>query len=105
MAQAGRPSHAVAFHKAMEDTDHSFLREPYISPDWLLLRFRESLPALLALPTLDIVPSTSSLHRLDFAGMTRHFGPCFLRALASKMAVGLRNPVFSATPGLGTAGT
>ena len=80
---------------------HRFLRKPYIRAEWLLLRFREPLAALLALEPPDRVPSATSFHHLDHARVARHFGPCFLRATASKMTVDLDNPAFGAILRLG----
>jgi hypothetical protein len=69
------------------------------------LRLREPLPALLALEPLDAVSPAPSFHHLDFAIVARQFGPCFLRASASKMTVGVSNPAFGAIPRLGPVGS
>ena len=33
IAEMGCSTHAVAFHKAVEDSDHGFFREPHIFPE------------------------------------------------------------------------
>jgi hypothetical protein len=86
----------------MENHSHLLNREPHIGVKRLLLRFREPLAARLTLPALNLVLAVEpSLHHLDSAVVARQFGPCFLRAIASKMTVGLSNPAFGASPRLG----
>jgi hypothetical protein len=79
----------------------AFGQEPHISAERLQLRVLKPLTTRLALPKLNPALVATGFHRLDFAIAARHFGPCFLRAFASKMAVGLSNPAFGASPRLG----
>ena len=59
----------IAFHEAMQDSDYCFFGESNISPEWLLLRLRESLATLLALVTLDLITAFSGLYRFDSADL------------------------------------
>jgi hypothetical protein len=68
----------------MENHADLFLRQAHVCTERFLAQFREPLAALLALPTLRIVPPTSRFHRFDFAIVARHFEPCFLQAKSSK---------------------
>jgi hypothetical protein len=80
VAQSGCSAHGVSFHQAVKNPAHRFLRQAYVSSEWRLTRLRELLTVLLAFPALDIVPTTTSLYRLDLAIVASHFEPCFLRA-------------------------
>lgn len=67
----------------------------------LLLRFRESLAALLALPTLDPVPSVEAgFHHFESAIVVRHFDLAFF-GRKRQNDCGRRNPAFGESPRLG----
>ena len=85
----------------MEDSADCLLRKAYVSAERLLLRLGEALTARLAFEPLDTIAPESSFYHFDFAVVARQFGPCFLRASASKMTVDLDNPAFGAIPRLG----
>jgi hypothetical protein len=102
-AKVSRSAHAVAFHKAVQNHADLFLRESDIRPERLLLRLREPLSALLALPALNPIPAVESgLHHLQSAVVAGHFGLAFLRALSQNDS-GCRNPAFGLGPRLSPA--
>jgi hypothetical protein len=104
-AEASRPAHTVAFHKAAPNHADLFLWEPDIGSERLLLRPREPLSALLALPALNPIPAVKSgFDDLQSAVVARHFGLAFF-GQNGQNASGCRNPAFGFGPRLGPAGS
>lgn len=99
----GRAAHAVAFHKVVQDHLNLLTRQPHIGSERLLLRLREPLAALLALPALNPIPTIETcLHHLDPAVVARHFGLAFFGRKGQNDS-GFDNPAFGFGPRLGPA--
>jgi hypothetical protein len=69
----------IAFDEAMKNHADRLFRKSDVLAKRLLLRFREPLPALLALPVLNtILPIKARFDHLEAAIVAGHFLPCFL---------------------------
>jgi hypothetical protein len=100
---------------ALDSTDRASLDHKFqdvlsrvqirVHPFESLARFAEGGLALLALIALRAVTVCAESPGFGAAIVARHFGPCLSSGFWSKMAVGLSNPAFAASPRLSPADT